>query len=194
MASLRLKKRSYAEKPIFALSMPLLVPRASWGTCQIAAQTSVLGKESSRVGVSRHVLRIQIVSVSGSAGQQSIATTQACTRNVQAAINNSKGMGMVNSDKTLLAGQAAVCLCYSRDFLPLLFFFFKIYLLFICEYTVADFRHTSRGHQMVVSYHMVPGIWTQDLHKNSQCFVWLVGWFFETGFLCVALAVLELTL
>ena len=25
-------------------------------------------------------------------------------------------------------------------------------------------------------------------------FVWLVGWFFETGFLCVSLAVLELTL
>jgi hypothetical protein len=25
-------------------------------------------------------------------------------------------------------------------------------------------------------------------------FVWLVGWFFKTGFLCVALAVLKLTL
>jgi hypothetical protein len=41
-----------------------------------------------------------------------------------------------------------------------------------------------------------------QLHSGASCllcvwvflFVWLVGWFFETGFLCVALAVLELTL
>jgi hypothetical protein len=43
------------------------------------------------------------------------------------------------------------------------FFFLKIYLLFIiCKYTVAVFRHTRRGHQislrMVVSHHVVAGI------------------------------------
>jgi hypothetical protein len=42
------------------------------------------------------------------------------------------------------------------------FFFFNIYLLIICKYTVAVFRHTRRGHwtplQMVVSHHVVAGI------------------------------------
>jgi hypothetical protein len=56
---------------------------------------------------------------------------------------------------------------------PVLFFFLKIYLFIICKYTVAVFRHTRRGHQislrMVVSHHVVPGIWTQDLWKSSQC-------------------------
>jgi hypothetical protein len=46
-------------------------------------------------------------------------------------------------------------------------------LFIISKYTVADFRHTRRGHQislqMVVSHHVVAGIWTQDLQKNSQC-------------------------
>jgi hypothetical protein len=45
------------------------------------------------------------------------------------------------------------------------------------EYTIAVFRHTKRGHyitseiplQMVVSYYVVAGNWTQDLWKNSQC-------------------------
>jgi hypothetical protein len=41
------------------------------------------------------------------------------------------------------------------------------------KYTVADFKHTRRGHQIslrvVVSHHVVTGIWTQDLQKNSQC-------------------------
>jgi hypothetical protein len=50
-------------------------------------------------------------------------------------------------------------------------FFFKF--IIICKYTVADFRHTRRGHQislpMVVSHHVVAGIWTQELQKSSQC-------------------------
>jgi hypothetical protein len=46
------------------------------------------------------------------------------------------------------------------------FFFFshfkkKFYLFYICEYTVAVFRQTKRGHliplQMVVSHHVVAG-------------------------------------
>ena len=57
-------------------------------------------------------------------------------------------------------------------------FFFFFYLIFIysfiiCKYTVAVFRHSRRGHQislrMVVSHHVVAGIWTQDLQKSSQC-------------------------
>ena len=53
------------------------------------------------------------------------------------------------------------------------FIFLKIYLLFICKYTVAVFRHTRRGCQMslrmVVSHHVVAEIWTPDLWKSSQC-------------------------
>jgi hypothetical protein len=41
-------------------------------------------------------------------------------------------------------------------------FFLKIYLFIICKFTVAVFRHSSRGHQillqMVVSHHVVAGI------------------------------------
>jgi hypothetical protein len=52
-------------------------------------------------------------------------------------------------------------------------FFLKIYLFILCKYTVAVFRHSRRGHQislwMVVSHHLVAGIWTQDLQKRSQC-------------------------
>jgi hypothetical protein len=54
-------------------------------------------------------------------------------------------------------------------------FFFKdlfIYLFIICKYTVAVFRHTRRGHQIslwvVVSHHVVAGIWTLDLRKSSR--------------------------
>jgi hypothetical protein len=54
-----------------------------------------------------------------------------------------------------------------------LFFFFKIYLFITCKYTVAVFKHAKRGHQislqMVVSHHVVAGIWTQDFWKSSQC-------------------------
>jgi hypothetical protein len=56
------------------------------------------------------------------------------------------------------------------------FFFFKIYLFIylfiICKYTVAVFRCTRRGHQIslrvVVSHHVVAGIWTSDLRKSSR--------------------------
>jgi hypothetical protein len=52
------------------------------------------------------------------------------------------------------------------------FFFLKIYLFIICKYTVVVFRYTRRGHQIslrvVVSHHVVAGIWTSDLRKSSQ--------------------------
>jgi hypothetical protein len=51
-------------------------------------------------------------------------------------------------------------------------FFLKIYLFIICKYTVAVFRHSRRGRQillqMVVSHHVVAGIWTPDLRKSSR--------------------------
>jgi hypothetical protein len=51
------------------------------------------------------------------------------------------------------------------------FFFFKIYLLYV-KYTVAVFRRTRRGHRIslrvVVSHHVVAGIWTSDLRKSSR--------------------------
>jgi hypothetical protein len=41
------------------------------------------------------------------------------------------------------------------------FFFMKMFLFYICEYTVTVFRHTRRGHQIplqvVVSHHVVAG-------------------------------------
>ena len=52
-----------------------------------------------------------------------------------------------------------------------IFYFFKIYLFIICKYTVAVFRHSRRSQislQMVVSHHVVAGIWTQDLLKSSR--------------------------
>jgi hypothetical protein len=50
------------------------------------------------------------------------------------------------------------------------FFFLKIYLFIICKYTV---RHSRRGCQIllqmvVVSHHVVAGIWTPDLRKSSR--------------------------
>jgi hypothetical protein len=51
----------------------------------------------------------------------------------------------------------------SERLYAMLFFFFKIYLFYIYEYTVtaAVSRHTRRGHQiplqMVVSHHVVAG-------------------------------------
>jgi hypothetical protein len=51
------------------------------------------------------------------------------------------------------------------------FFFLKIYLFIICKYIVAVFRHSRRGSQIslqvVVSHHVVAGIWTPDLRKSS---------------------------
>ena len=53
-----------------------------------------------------------------------------------------------------------------------LFVFLKIYLFIICKYTVAVFRHSRRGSQislqMVLSHHVVAGIWTPDLRKSSR--------------------------
>ena len=59
----------------------------------------------------------------------------------------------------------------------ILFFFFRfiylfIYLFIICKYTVAVFTRTRREHQIslwvVVSHHVVAGIWTSDLQKSSR--------------------------
>jgi hypothetical protein len=55
-----------------------------------------------------------------------------------------------------------------------IFFYFIlfIYLFIICKYTVAVFRHSRGGRQillrMVVSHHVVAGIWTLDLWKSSR--------------------------
>ena len=53
------------------------------------------------------------------------------------------------------------------------FFFFKDLFIIISKYTVAVVRRTRRGHQIslqvVVSHHVVAGIWTQDLRKSSRC-------------------------
>jgi hypothetical protein len=50
--------------------------------------------------------------------------------------------------------------------------FLNYYLFIICKYTVAVFRHSRRGRQislqMVVSHHVVAGIWTPDLWKSSR--------------------------
>jgi hypothetical protein len=52
------------------------------------------------------------------------------------------------------------------------FFFLKIYLFIIWKYTVVVFRYTRREHQIslrvVVSHHVVAGIWTLDLWKSSR--------------------------
>jgi hypothetical protein len=52
------------------------------------------------------------------------------------------------------------------------FFFFKDLFIILCKYTVAVFTHSRRGSQislrMVVSHHVVAGIWTLDLWKSSR--------------------------
>jgi hypothetical protein len=49
----------------------------------------------------------------------------------------------------------------------------KDLFIIINKYNEAVFRHTRREHQIslwvVVSHHVVAGIWTQDLRKSSQC-------------------------
>jgi hypothetical protein len=62
---------------------------------------------------------------------------------------------------------------FRTKFYSAFFFFFKDFLFItICKYTVAVFRHTRRGSQillrMVVSHHVVAGIWTLDLRKSSR--------------------------
>jgi hypothetical protein len=50
-------------------------------------------------------------------------------------------------------------------------FFFKIYLFYVYEYTVAIFRHTRGGHliplQMAVSHHVVAGNRTPSLLEEQ---------------------------
>jgi hypothetical protein len=57
---------------------------------------------------------------------------------------------------------------YTMEYYSSIFF----YLFITCKYTVAVFRHTRRGLQislqMVVSHHVVAGIWTLDLRKSSR--------------------------
>jgi hypothetical protein len=52
------------------------------------------------------------------------------------------------------------------------FSFFKIHLFIICKYTVVVFRQPRRASQillqMVVSHHVVAGIWTPNLRKSSR--------------------------
>jgi hypothetical protein len=63
---------------------------------------------------------------------------------------------------TPLERMAHFTLWIEAKFFFFFFFFLKIYLLIICKYTVAVFRHSRRGHQislgMVVSHHVVAGI------------------------------------
>ena len=62
--------------------------------------------------------------------------------------------------------------CIINNFHTYSSLFFKDLFIVTCEYTVAVVRHTRRGHQislrMVVSHHVVAGIWTQDLWKSNQ--------------------------
>jgi hypothetical protein len=57
-------------------------------------------------------------------------------------------------------------------FILFYFIFLKDLFIILCKYTVAVFRHTRRGSQillqMVVSHHVVAGIWTLDLRKSSR--------------------------
>jgi hypothetical protein len=73
-----------------------------------------------------------------------------------------------------LAGCIAPCRIFVKH-IPtsfLLFMYLCIYLFITCKYTVAVFRDTRRGRQislqMVVSHHVVSGIWILDLRKSSR--------------------------
>jgi hypothetical protein len=61
---------------------------------------------------------------------------------------------------------------YYFNIFQFIFFFFKDLFIILCKYTVAVFRHTRRGSQillqMVVSHHVVAGIWTLDLRKSNR--------------------------
>ena len=52
-------------------------------------------------------------------------------------------------------------------------FFFKELFIYICKYTVAVFRHSRKGHQILLQDGCEPPcgfwIWPQDLRKNSLC-------------------------
>jgi hypothetical protein len=64
-----------------------------------------------------------------------------------------------------------MCVCMRDSIFFFFYFFLKIYLFITCKYTIAVFRHTRRGRQIslrvVVSHHVVAGIWTLDLRKSS---------------------------
>jgi hypothetical protein len=49
----------------------------------------------------------------------------------------------------------------------------KDLFIIINKYTVTVFRQNKRGHQIslpvIVSHHVIDGIWTQDLQKSTQC-------------------------
>ena len=72
-----------------------------------------------------------------------------------------------------MAPQCFVLICLAIHSIYLISFKKCICLFILYENTVAVFRHTRRGHQIslrvVVSHHVVAGIWTQDFWKNSQC-------------------------
>ena len=61
-----------------------------------------------------------------------------------------------------------LCFLYNFNYVN----FFKDLFIIICKYTVAVFRHTRRGSHillwMVVSHHVVAGIWILDLRKSSR--------------------------
>jgi hypothetical protein len=62
--------------------------------------------------------------------------------------------------------QSGALICWAISPAPIYLF------IIISKYTVAVFRCTRRGCQislqMVVSHHVVAGIWTQDLQKSSR--------------------------
>jgi hypothetical protein len=69
-------------------------------------------------------------------------------------------------------GTCAPVILEGPGLISVCFFFLKIYLFIIWKYIVAVFRHSRRGSQislqMVVSHHVVAGIWTLDLRKSSR--------------------------
>jgi hypothetical protein len=55
----------------------------------------------------------------------------------------------------------------------------KDLFIIIHKYTVVFFRHTRRGHQIslwvVVSHHVVAGIWTRDLLESGVLTHWAIS-------------------
>jgi hypothetical protein len=88
----------------------------------------------------------------------------------------SPGEGLEFEIHILLPVYSQFCACRPKYFPSslsfFLFFYFFFILFIICKYTVAVFRHSRRGSQillqMVVSHHVVAGIWTSDLRKSSR--------------------------
>jgi hypothetical protein len=82
------------------------------------------------------------------------------------------------------------CLSWGKFYIHKPGFFLKIYLFIICKYIVAVFRHSRRGSQislwMVVSHHVVAGIWTLDLRKSSRVLLPTEPSHQQPGFLKIA--------